>query len=133
MKAQRRRDTGPELALRSALWRRGRRFRVDYPALGRRSRVDVAFTKQRLAIFVDGCFWHSCPDHGSLPKANRVWWRDKLASNAARDRRVEADLVTAGWTVLRIWEHEGTASAADRIEALLDSSKDSPQGHRDQS
>ena len=119
MGQQRQRDTKPELALRSELWRRGWRYRVDFKVCGRRRRVDLAFTKQRLAVFVDGCFWHSCPMHGSLPKTNGEWWRAKLDANVVRDRATDADLVDAGWTVIRIWEHEDVTAAANRVEAFL--------------
>jgi DNA mismatch endonuclease, patch repair protein len=116
MKANRRRDTGPELALRRELHGRGLRFRVDYPPqLGLRCRPDIVFTRRRLAVFVDGCFWHSCPEHGNLPRANREWWRAKLEQNVARDRLTERALRDAGWNVIRVWEHEPVALAADKI------------------
>jgi len=116
MRANRRRDTGPELALRRELHRRGLRFRVDHGAVETiRCRVDIAFTRARVAVFVDGCFWHQCPAHSNLPRANRDWWAQKLASNVARDRRNDLELEAAGWRVLRVWEHEPANSAADRI------------------
>src|SRR5438105_437916 len=88
MQANRRRDTGPELALRRELHRRGLRFRVDHPPVsGLQCRADMVFTRARVAVFVDGCFWHGCPEHGTLPRANGEWWRAKLEANAARDRR----------------------------------------------
>jgi len=120
MEKQQRRDTGPELALRRELHRRGLRYRVDYPALPdqRRRRVDIAFTRQRVAVFVHGCFWHGCPVHGTLPATNANWWAEKLAANRRRDvdsvRRLEA----LGWRVLTIWEHEGI-EAADAVEAVV--------------
>ena len=80
MRNQRRRDTDPEMLLRSALWRRGLRYRVDVNVVGRRRKVDLAFTRSKVAVFVDGCFWHRCPEHGSVPRANRVWWLAKLDS-----------------------------------------------------
>jgi DNA mismatch endonuclease (patch repair protein) len=120
MRANRRRDTGPEMALRRELHRRGLRFRVDYSPLPRaRCRADIVFTRQRIAVFIDGCFWHSCPDHANLPKANREWWRAKLALNVARDRRNDQAFDTGGWTVIRVWEHESVNSAADRIQAAI--------------
>lgn len=119
MTRQRRRDTGPEIALRSELWRRGFRFRVDVPVLGRRKRVDVVFTRQRVAVFIDGCFWHQCPIHGSVPKSNRDWWLAKLAANVRRDRAADDELVNAGWTVVRVWEHEDVDRAADRVVRAL--------------
>ena len=122
MAANRRSGTGPELALRSCLHRRGLRYRVDFPIAvpGRRPiRPDVAFLGARLAVFVDGCFWHQCPDHGSLPASNKEYWLPKLAANVQRDRRADALLREAGWTVVRVWEHETAAEAADRVEAAV--------------
>jgi DNA mismatch endonuclease (patch repair protein) len=116
MLANRRRDTGPERALRSELHRRGLRYRVDHaPLAGVRCRADLVFPRSRVAVFVDGCFWHACPEHGNLPKANRDWWRTKLELNVARDRRNDEALREAGWQVIRIWEHEPVAAAADRV------------------
>jgi len=119
MKAQRRRDTAPELALRRELWRRGLRYRVDHKVKGTRRRVDVVFTRARVAVFVDGCFWHRCPLHSTLPKANADWWLAKLEANVERDRRTDVDLLVDGWNVVRIWEHEDPVDAADLIEALV--------------
>lgn len=108
------------MALRRELHRRGLRFRVDYaPLPGLRSKADIVFTRPRVAVFLDGCFWHACPEHGNLPKANREWWRAKLALNVARDRRNEQALVEAGWLVLRVWEHEPVGTAADRVCAAV--------------
>jgi len=119
MERQRQRDTKPELALRSELWRRGLRYRVDTGILGRCRRADIVFTRSRVAVFVDGCFWHGCGDHGSLPKSNREWWGMKLAANVARDAAANDDLSRAGWLVIRVWEHESVTSAADAIEAAV--------------
>ena len=121
-KANVRRDTKPEIALRSELHRRGRRFRKDLLVRfdGGRVHPDVVFTRRKVAVFVDGCFWHSCPIHGRMPKANPQYWQPKLQANVARDRRVDAGLQLAGWTVVRIWEHDGIADAADRVEEALD-------------
>jgi DNA mismatch endonuclease (patch repair protein) len=83
------------------------RFRKHLaPLPGLRCRPDIVFTRRHLAVFVDGCFWHRCPEHGSEPKANGDWWRRKLDANVARDRRNDAMLTAAGWTVLRLWTHE---------------------------
>lgn len=115
-----RRDTAPELALRKELHRRGMRFRVVYPVPGdRRRSIDVAFTRQRLAVFVDGCFWHGCPVHGTQPTANRDWWEAKLQANNDRDRDTDHMLASAGWRVLRIWEHVSADKAADLVQAVL--------------
>src|SRR6478672_8045793 len=97
MQATPRRDTPCELALRSATHRLGLRFRVDWPLPGTRRRADLAFTRARLAVFVDGCFWHGCPVHGTWPKANAVWWHDKIVGNRRRDRDTNRRLATAGW------------------------------------
>lgn len=117
---QRVRDTAPELALRRELHRRGLRYRVDVPLLGApKGRADILFPKARLVIMVDGCFWHRCPEHGLAPRENGAWWKDKLDANVARDRRTDAHLTALGWHVVRIWEHESPAVAADQIEALV--------------
>jgi DNA mismatch endonuclease (patch repair protein) len=107
MKANRRTDTKPELALRAALHALGYRyrkdFRLDLPL--RRVRPDVAFTRRKVAVFIDGCFWHACPEHGSKPKSNQWYWSPKLAKNVERDRAADEALAQAGWTVVRLWEH----------------------------
>ena len=120
MQRQARRDTKPELALRRELWRRGLRYRVDVaPISGLRRRADMVFTRARVAVYVDGCYWHSCPDHATVPKANREWWIAKLEANVTRDRDTDARIRVVGWEVLRVWEHEPIAHAADRIKALV--------------
>ena len=121
MRANRRRDTGPELRLRSALHRRGWRFRVDLQveAGGRRVRPDILFTRHRVAVFVDGCFWHDCPEHGQRPKANASYWELKFRRNAERDRADTESLECSGWTVVRVWEHEPPCEAVAAIEAAL--------------
>lgn len=120
MSRQARKDTAPELALRRALHRRGLRYRVEYPIPGMpRRRMDVAFTRVKIAVFVDGCFWHACPLHGTSPQANELWWSAKLSRNIARDRESDDHLRTIGWTVVRVWEHETIDAAADTIEAIV--------------
>jgi DNA mismatch endonuclease, patch repair protein len=121
MKANRSTDTRPEVRLRSALHRLGLRFRKDFRVqLPERSvRVDIAFTRQRLACFLDGCYWHACPEHGHAPKVNTQYWGPKLARNVERDRKVTAALQSAGWTVLRIWEHVPTDEAVREVKAAL--------------
>ncbi|WP_431955140.1 very short patch repair endonuclease [Nocardia lijiangensis] len=117
---QRRSGTAPELALRRELHRRGLRYFVDRaPLRGQRRRADVVFPRRKVAVYVDGCFWHSCPDHATSPKNNAAWWAAKLAGNVARDRATDATLDAAGWQVVRIWEHEDPAAAADRVQAAL--------------
>lgn len=118
MSNAKRRDTDAELALRRELHRRGLRYRVTYPVPGQRRRtIDIAFTKARVAVFVDGCFWHGCPEHGTRPRSNSEWWLTKLAANKARDEDTNLLLEQIGWTVIRIWEHESSITAANRIGA----------------
>ncbi|WP_264000464.1 very short patch repair endonuclease [Mycolicibacillus trivialis] len=114
MAAIRRRDTKPEVELRSILHRNGHRFRKDYPvrACGRLIRPDIVFTKHRVAVFVDGCFWHCCPEHGREPSVNIDYWSAKLSGNSERDRLQTAALKAEGWTVLRFWEHDDARAAA---------------------
>jgi DNA mismatch endonuclease (patch repair protein) len=120
MQGTRRRDTGAELTIRRELHARGLRYFVDRAALAEsRRRPDIVFPAQRLAVFVDGCFWHSCPVHGTAPKANGEWWRAKLEANRARDRSADAELEQAGWRVLRFWEHEDPQRVADVVEMAV--------------
>lgn len=110
---QRTSDTGPEMLLRRALHAAGVRYRVhrrDLPGS-----PDIVLARLRLAVFVDGCFWHCCPDHGNLPKNNREWWATKLARNVARDREQDAALGSLGWDVMRVWEHESVEERASII------------------
>lgn len=112
-----RRDTEPEMALRRELHARGLRYRVQVRVPGNRRRtVDIAFTRARLAVFVDGCFWHGCPEHGILPRTNSEWWTWKIARNVARDQDTTRLLENSGWSVLRLWEHEPPKGAADKVE-----------------
>lgn len=116
-----RRDTAPEMALRRALHAAGLRFRVVHPVPGNHRRsIDIAFTRARLAVFVDGCFWHGCPEHGTQPRANSEWWTTKLATNQARDTDTDRLLAEAGWRVVRIWEHEPVEVGLERVRAALD-------------
>jgi DNA mismatch endonuclease Vsr len=110
-----RRDTQPELALRSALHAMGLRYSVDRHVDGTRGRIDIAFPTERVAVYVDGCFWHSCPEHGTVPKQNNEWWVEKLAANKARDDAADERLQEAGWTVLRFWEHDDPKVAAKTV------------------
>ena len=113
---QRVRDTAPELALRQLLHAGGLRYRVDVaPLPGLRRRADVVFTRARLAVFVDGCFWHRCPLHGTYPKNNADWWRTKLDRNVQRDRETDQALAEADWQVLRFWEHEPASLVAVQV------------------
>lgn len=108
--------------LRSRLHRRGRRFRknAQLKLANGNVNVDILFSGPRVAVFIDGCFWHGCPSHGSLPKANAAYWSEKIEDNHRRDRRVDEALAASGWRVLRIWEHEEAAEAVLRIERALD-------------
>ena len=119
MSTTRRRETGPELALRSELHRLGCRFRVDRTIEGTRRRADIVFPRDRLAVFLDGCFWHSCPVHGSIPKQNRAWWIAKLEANRTRDSDTDRNLEAIGWNVLRFWEHDDPNISARRVQEAL--------------
>ncbi|MFE7845899.1 very short patch repair endonuclease [Microbacterium sp. NPDC057407] len=120
MVANRRRDTGPELGVRRLLHARGFRYRVDFaPVAELRSRADIVFTSAKVAVFIDGCFWHMCPDHFIMPKSNRDYWEPKLARNVERDRLTDLRMADAGWKVMRYWEHESTGAVADDIAHRL--------------
>jgi DNA mismatch endonuclease (patch repair protein) len=120
MRATRRRDTALELAVRDHLTALGHEFRVDaapVPAL--RRRADLLFEHEQVAVFLDGCFWHGCPSHGTWPRANAEFWREKIRANQSRDRDTDQRLRDAGWLVLRHWEHEGPFMAARNIHAIV--------------
>ncbi|TYL50060.1 very short patch repair endonuclease [Nocardioides sp. BGMRC 2183] len=119
MQGNRSRDTKPELLLRSLLHARGLRYRVNHRLLGTRHTADVVFTRARVAVFVDGCWWHKCPEHYKEPKSNTKYWLPKVDRNVARDAKVDALLDDAGWTVVRVWEHEDPVAVADRVERLV--------------
>ena len=117
MVANRRRDTAIEVAVRRRLHRVGLRYRVDYapnPAQ-RRRRADIVFPKLRIAIYIDGCFWHGCPEHYTPPKSNAEYWHPKIARNRARDAETSDSLRSLGWLVLRYWEHENADSIAEQV------------------
>ena len=114
------RDKPAEIALRRELHRRGLRYRVDFPPLPTvRRRADIVFRGRKIAVFCDGCYWHGCPDHGTWPKANAAWWRQKIEDNKRRDRDTDARLTAAGWRVIRVWEHEDPVVAAARIAEVV--------------
>lgn len=120
MLRQRRRDTGTEWAIRRRLHAAGFRYRVDVrPDVSLRCRGDIVFARAKVVVFIDGCFWHGCPLHGTQPKKNAEWWRDKLAKNVERDRRNTENLMALGWCVVRVWEHEDLESALARITIAL--------------
>ncbi len=116
MKAAKQRNTTPELALQAALSELGLTYMIDCnPITGLRRRADVLFEAEKVAVFVDGCFWHGCPIHGTWPKANAEFWRDKIDTNRLRDANTDYKFAEAGWSVLRVWEHEDPKEAAKRI------------------
>ena len=116
MRSQRQRDTGIEVAIRREIHRRGLRYRIDVqPLRGIRRRADIVFRRDCIAVFVDGCFWHCCPEHATWPKANAAWWREKLRRNVERDRDTDRRLRAEGWLVIRIWEHDDPGRAAGRV------------------
>lgn len=120
MIANRSKNTAPELAVRSILHARGLRYRVHVrplPAL--RRTADVVFTRRKVAVFIDGCFWHACPDHFVMPRSNADYWEPKIARNQRRDRDVNDILRAQGWIVLRFWEHQPPSEAADAIERTV--------------
>jgi DNA mismatch endonuclease (patch repair protein) len=120
MSRQVRKNTAAELAVRRLLHAAGLRYRVEYPVPGMaRRRIDVAFPGAKLAILIDGCFWHGCPEHATHPKANAEWWRQKLERNMARDIETTEHLRAAGWEVLRFWEHEAPQDVADEVRRVV--------------
>jgi DNA mismatch endonuclease (patch repair protein) len=120
MRRQRTRDTQAELHLRRALYAMGLRYRIHrrpLPLL--RREADIVFRRARVAVFVDGCFWHGCPEHGTSPKANGQWWATKLEANRQRDLDTNVQLAEAGWTTVRVWEHEDPVAAAQRVSEAV--------------
>lgn len=126
MLGNKRRDTRPEKALRSALHAAGLRFRKDYRIdLGKvKPRPDVVFTRAKVAVFVDGCYWHCCPVHGTQPKTNAGYWTPKLARNVERDREHDQALTAAGWVVVRVWEHVPLSEAVGTVNAAIQRAPD---------
>jgi DNA mismatch endonuclease (patch repair protein) len=120
MQAAKSRDTAPEKAIRSALHNRGLRYRVDVkPLKNLNRRADIVFRSAKLAIFVDGCFWHGCPIHGTQAKANAEFWQLKIEQNQERDANTNDRLEDAGWKVIRVWEHEDPIEAAEKIHQFV--------------
>jgi DNA mismatch endonuclease (patch repair protein) len=120
MQANRRRDTAPEMAIRRLVHAAGLRYRVDArPLFSARHTADMIFTRAQVAVFIDGCWWHGCADHYRPPASNTAYWAGKVARNRERDRLANETLAEAGWSVIRIWEHEAPESAASRIEAAV--------------
>ena len=111
-------ETGPEILVRSELWKRGLRYRKYYGS----RKIDIAFPSKKVAVFIDSCFWHSCPEHGELPKANRRFWKEKFDKTKKRDKEATRELQVQGWTVIRIWVHslkEGFEGTIDQIEKAV--------------
>jgi len=120
MQSNKSRDTKPELALRSAVHARGLRYRVSAkPLAGVRRTADLVFPRAKVAVFLDGCFWHGCPEHHTVASANAKFWADKVEANRKRDRDTDSRLTEAGWVSVRIWEHEDVAEAARRVEEVV--------------
>jgi len=126
-----RRDTRPEREVRSQLHARGLRFRVDFPLdVGDvRVRPDVVFTLWRIAIFIDGCFWHGCPEHGNTPNRNRDYWIPKLRRNVERDKTVDSALFLSGWVVIRAWEHEPVQGVVAQVVAAINTQRCADNRH----
>ncbi|SDP11714.1 T/G mismatch-specific endonuclease [Klenkia soli] len=134
MSRTKRRDNGPELAVRRRLHAAGLRYRVAHPIPGQRRRtIDIASTRVRLAVFIDGCFWHSCPEHLQMPRANSAWWVVKLETNQLRDLSATAQLEGLGWTVRRFWEHEDPDAVAAAIAEVWSSASGRTLGIGDSS
>jgi DNA mismatch endonuclease (patch repair protein) len=128
MQGNRSRDTGPEIAVRRLLHASGLRYRVAFrPLPGLRRTADVVFTRARVALFIDGCFWHGCPDHYRQPKSHVEYWSAKIEGNRARDRDTDRRLTEAGWTVIRVWSHEDPAAVAARVQAAVTQPADGPK------
>lgn len=119
MQAVAQKNNRGEIQLRRALHAKGLRFRLHRKIPFSRRTIDLAFVKAKVAVFVDGCFWHYCPQHGTMPKSNMDWWKEKLLGNVERDRDTDVRLLQCGWLPLRIWEHENAAEAAARIERTV--------------
>jgi DNA mismatch endonuclease (patch repair protein) len=120
MKAGKPRDTAPEKAIRSTLHRLGLRYSIDAkPVKELNRRADILFRSLKIAVFVDGCFWHGCPIHGTQAKANAEFWRSKITRNQERDADTNKQLEESGWKVIRVWEHEDPIEAAEKIYSLV--------------
>jgi len=120
MQAVKHRDTAPEKAIRSAIHKRGLRYRIDTkPIKELNRRADILFRKFKVAIFIDGCFWHGCPKHGTIANMNADFWKEKIRRNQERDLDTTNKLISAGWVVIRIWEHEDSENATEKILKVI--------------
>jgi DNA mismatch endonuclease (patch repair protein) len=128
-KGNRKGSSKPELAARSALHRAGLRFRVNHaiPLATRTVRPDATFTRWRIALFVDGCFWHGCPQHGTLPRSNADYWHPKLQRNRERDEATDRALEAAGWRSVRVWEHDPPTTAVERVQREIEGRRGYPR------
>ena len=129
MSRQPQQDTAPEFSVRRAAHALGLRYRTNRsPAKGFRSKADMVFPVERIAVFIDGCFWHGCPEHGTWPKSNAEWWRQKIEANKTRDNRIDSQLIEMGWKSIRIWAHEEPVRSAVRIQrAVMDARARNPR------
>lgn len=113
-------STGPEMAVRRMLHQRGLRYRVQYPVPGvPRRTIDIAFPGRKIAVFIDGCFWHGCSDHRNIPAHNRDWWQNKIIQNRSRDKDTDEKLRNAGWLVFRYWEHDSVERIVSEIHEVI--------------
>lgn len=125
----RQKDTGAEIALRRELYRIGLRYRVNYEVIKKPRRVvDIAFPGLKIAVLVDGCFWHGCPEHATWPKQNSLFWRQKIEANRSRDADTNSKLLEAGWVVLRFWEHQSPLEAANLVQQAVSRVKETRTG-----
>ncbi|WP_190080545.1 very short patch repair endonuclease [Streptomyces longisporoflavus] len=135
MSKQRSRDTKPEVTVRRLLHAAGLRYRLQRRVPGMaRNTIDIAFPGPQVAVFIDGCFWHGCPEHATFPKSNPAFWREKINKNAMRDTRTTAHLESLGWTVLRFYTHEDPELVADQVAKVIRSAKpvDDRSGPKDE-
>lgn len=124
MQRTRGRDNPFELAIRSRLYANGLRYRIHFPIPGlKRTSCDLAFPRLKIAVFLDGCFWHGCEKHPPSVKKNTDFWLSKIARNRARDARATAHLTELGWTVLRFWEHEAVETIVEKIASTIQASR----------